>query len=136
MYNELLPSATFRTASVILHGRNSFLEDNDPAGYQSEVAVTAKADNNIIPFQIPERSPDLNVMDYCLSSQMVKKLREEERKWPKGRKETRASFKTRLRRIARNWPEEEIDRAIGELARHAELLYRAKGKLFDETEEL
>ena len=78
----------------------------------------------------------MNVMDYYFWSEMEKKLREEERKWSNDRKETRASFIKRLRRIARNWPPEEIDKAVGDLARRAELLYRAKGKLFDESEEL
>ena len=89
-----------------------------------------------MPFVIPKRSPDLNVMDYYFWSQMEKKLREEERKWPNDRRETRQTFMQRLRRIVRNWPQEEIGKAIGDLARRAELLYRARGQLFDESAEL
>ena len=67
---------------------------------------------------------------------MEKKLRQEERRWPDARKETRKSFIKRLRRIVRNWPEDEIEKAIGDLARRANLLYRAKDQLFDESAEL
>ena len=114
----------------------SVLEDNDPAGYQSTLAKAAKTEQRIVPFEIPKRSPDLNVMDYYFWSQMEKKLRQQERTWPNGRKETRQTFIQRLRRIVRNWPDDEIERAIGDLARRAELLYRAKGQLFDESAEL
>ena len=114
----------------------SVLEDNDPSGYQSKKAKGAKAEKQIVPFMIPKRSPDLNVMDYYFWSQMEKKLREEERKWPNDRRETRQTFMQRLRRIVRNWPQEEIGKAIGDLARRAELLYRARGQLFDESAEL
>ena len=67
---------------------------------------------------------------------MKKKLREEACKWPNARKETRQSFIQPLRRIARKWPEDEIARAIGDLARRAKLLYRTKRQIFDESAEM
>ena len=114
----------------------SVLEDSDPAGYQSKVAKAAKADVSVEPFAIPKRSPDLNVMDYYFWAEVEKKLRQQEHRWPDGRRETRQSFIVRLRRVVREWPADETSRAIGDLARRAELLYRAKGGLFDESAEL
>ena len=76
-------------------------------------------------------------MDYYFWAEVEKKLRQQqERRWPDGRRETRQSFIVRLRRVVREWPADEISRAIGDLARRAELLYRAKGGLFDESAEL
>ena len=66
-------------------------------------------------------------------SAVEKKLCEDERSWPDGRSETRDGFVTWLRRVAKNWPQDEINRATGDLARQTELLLRAKGKLFDEN---
>ena len=87
-------------------------------------------------FTIPKRSPDLNVLDYYFWSTVEKKLRLQERRRPQDRKETREQFKKRLRRLVKAWPADEINRAIGDLARRAELLYRAKGGLFEESQEL
>ncbi len=53
------------------------LEDNDPSGYQCKVAKAAKEDNKkIVQFEIPKRSPDLNVMDYYMWAPIEKKFRE------------------------------------------------------------
>ena len=56
--------------------------------------------------------------------------------WPDDRRETREQFIRRLRRTALAVPRESIDKAIGDLARRAELLYRAKGALFDENKKI
>ena len=111
----------------------SVLEDNDPSGYLTMQARDAKVANNIEQFEIPKRSPDLNVLDYYFWSQVERKLREQEKRFPEHRKETRQEFISRLRRVVREWPQGDISRAIGDLARRAKLLYKAKGKLFDES---
>ena len=119
-------------------GKRTFrvLEDNDPSGYQTKLAKVAKAKAHIERFTIAKRSPDLNVLDYCVWANVEKKLREQERRWPGDRRETRHQFIIRLRRVVRNYPAEEIQKAIGDLARRTELLFKAKGGLFDESAEL
>ena len=44
-------------------------------------AQQAKADLNVQQFQIPCRSPDLNVMDFYVWSEVERRLRTEERTW-------------------------------------------------------
>ena len=112
------------------------LEDNDPSGYQTKKAVRAKVAKRIEKFEIPKRSPDLNVMDFFLWSEVERKLREEERSWHKNRKESRNQFISRLLRTAKAIPRSLIVKAIGDLARRTKLLHKAKGGLFDESEEL
>ena len=108
------------------------LEDNDPTGYKSTDAGAAKAAAKIQPFRIPPRSPDLNVMDYFLWTEMQKRLRAQERKWGDDRRETRAQFIRRLRCTAARLPADLINRAIGDLARRAEGVCRAKSGLIEE----
>lgn len=109
------------------------LEDNDPSGYQTKNAIAAKVAKKIETFGIPKRSPDLNVMDYFVWNEVERRLRKEERSWPKNRKENRAQFIRRLRRTAKAIPGNLINKAIGDLARRTKLLYKAKGCLFDES---
>ena len=108
------------------------LEDNDPGGYQTRRAQKAKADLNVHHFHIPSRSPDLNVMDFYVWSEVERRLRMEERTWADDRKETREQFIQRLRRTIRTLPKSSIDRAIGDLAWRAQALHKAKGGLFEE----
>ena len=42
----------------------------------------------------------------------------------------------RLHEVVRTWPRADIAKAIGDLSKHAKLLYTAKGKLFDENAEI
>ena len=112
------------------------LEDNDPSGYQCRLAKAAKTNCKIEQFTIPKRSPDLNVLDYYFWSEVERKMRRAECLWPEDRRETREEFIRRLRRTALAVPQHSINKAIGDLARRAELLYRAKGGLFDESKEI
>ena len=114
----------------------SRLEDNDPSGYQSKRALATKASKNIRQFKIPKRSPDLTVIDYFVWSEVERRMRTMERAWPNTRHETRQQYIRRLRAAVRSIPANVIDKAIGDLARRAELLYRARGGLFDESKEV
>ena len=117
--------------------KHRVLEDNDPSGYQCGKAKKAKAENTKLEvFNIPFRSPDLNVMDYYVWDAVERRLREAELRMPDKKHESREEFIRRLRTTAKSLPRDEVSRAIGDLARRAELLYRAKGGLFDETKEL
>ena len=112
------------------------LEDNDPSGNQTKVGKRAKIAKQMETFEIPKRSPDLNVMDFFFWNEVERRLRQEDRSWPTSRKETRGQFIHRLRRTARAIPSSDINKAIADLARRSKLLYKAKGGLFDESEEV
>ena len=110
----------------------SILEDNDPAGYKAKLAKDAKAAAKITPVDFPKHSPDLNVMDFFVWSEVEKRLRGQERVWPDDRQESRPAFIRRLRRVVRSLPTDLVDKAVGDLARRTEALYQAKGGLFEE----
>ena len=108
------------------------LEDNDPSGFKSSAGVAAKREAKIKVFEIPKRSPDLNVCDYALWKQVNRKMRKQEQKYPKSRRETRAQYIARLRRSAMNLPQSFIDNPIGDMVRRCQRLYNAKGGHFQE----
>ena len=81
---------------------------------------------------IPKRSPDLNVLDYSIWSEVERRLRRQELSWPMNRKETRAQFEQRLNRTALRLPASFINKSVCDLKRRCELLYEAKGGLFEE----
>ena len=80
--------------------RFAVLEDNDPSGFKSSKGHTAKVRAKIDEFNIPKRSPDLNVCDYALWKEVSKRMRGQERKFPTGKRETRTKLLKRLRRTA------------------------------------
>lgn len=108
------------------------LEDNDPTGNQSKKAIAAKKENKIHIFSIPKRSPELNVLDYAIWSQVEKRLRKQEKNFPSNKTETRATFEARLDRTAKRLPSSFIDRAIGNMKERCQRLFDAKGALFEE----
>ena len=108
------------------------LEDNDPTGNQSARGRGVKKDLALKLFRIPKRSPDLNVLDYFVWSEVERRLRKQEAKWPASRRETRVAFIRRLRRTALGLRTADINRAIGDMPRRCALLHKAKGELFEE----
>ena len=108
------------------------LEDNDPTGYKSKKGIAAKAGNGIRAFEIPKRSPDLNVCDYALWKEVNKKMRRQEKKFPAAKRETRDVFVKRLRRVALSLPQAFIDKSIGNMVERCRRLYESKGKYFEE----
>ena len=103
------------------------LEDNDPTGYRSKLGVQAKIDSKIDVFEIPKRSPQLNLCDYWLWKAVNKKMREKERAWSADKREDRDAYLRRLKRTAQSLTSEEIDEAIGSMKRRSQALYDAKG---------
>ena len=83
-------------------------------------------------YSLPRRSPDLNVLDYAIWSEVEKQMRRQERKMKDSKHETRAQFEARLDRTAHALPKEFIDRSIKNLAVRAKRLYKARGGLFEE----
>ena len=108
------------------------LEDNDPTGNRSAKGMDAKRAANLEVLALPKRTPELNVMDFAVWSEVERRLRKQERSWPTSKRETRAEFERRLNRTAKALPKEFIDKSIGDLKRRCERLYAAKGGLFEE----
>lgn len=108
------------------------LEDNDRTGNTSNKGKAAKKDCKLKVFQIPKHSPDLNVMDYSVWAEVERRMRCQEKKWKKNKWETRAQFQARLDRTAKGLPSSYINKAISDMARRCDLLFKAKGGLFEE----
>jgi hypothetical protein len=114
--------------------RRSFkvLEDNDPTGFKSKQGIKAKKAAQISVFEIPPRSPDLSVMDYAIWRAINKKMRNQERKFPRSKRETRSAYRARLQRAALSLPKQSINKAIGSMKRRCQLIYKAKGGHIEE----
>ena len=108
------------------------LEDNDPTGNRSAKGRDAKKAARLDVLELPKRSPDLNVMDFAVWSEVERRLRKQEKKWPTNKRESRAEFERRLNRTAKGLPKEFVDKSIGDLQRRCESLYAAEGGLFEE----
>ena len=108
------------------------IEDNDPTGYQSKAGIAAKKEANIVADSLPKRSPDLNVLDYSLWSQINRRMRDQEARFPKNKKETIDEFKKRLRKTALNLPTSAVKTAVGSMKRRCETISKLKGGLFNE----
>ena len=80
------------------------LEDNDPSGFRSKAGLKAKSDVGIDAFEIPKRSPQLNVCDYALWTEVERRMRRQEQRFPPTMRESRAAFMARLRRTAMRMP--------------------------------
>ena len=115
-------------------GRRSFnvLEDNDPTGYKSNKGNDAKVEAKIKPFHIPRRSPDLSLCDYALWPAINRRMRAQEQKWRRNKRESREEYMSRLRRTATHLPKTFIAKAVADMKRRCQRLYEAKGNHFEE----
>ena len=112
--------------------RYCLLEDNDPTGNRSSAGKRAKVAAKIEVLRIPQRSPELNVLDFSVWAEVERRMRRQERRWPATKRETRAEFIRRLDRVAGALPKKFIDDSISDLPRRCERLFAAKGGLFEE----
>ena len=94
--------------------------------------IAAKDDCKIEVFEIPKRSPDLNVLDYAIWSKVETLMRAQERGWPDSKRETREQFEKRLDRTALMLDPAFINKCILSLKERCKRLYDAKGGLFEE----
>ena len=75
-----------------------------------------------------QRSPDLNVLDYAVWKAVNRKMREQERRMAKSKRETRAEYTKRLHRAARlALSPELLNKSIVAMKRRCRLLFEAKG---------
>ena len=130
MYKGPLLSA----AKTAWPGKRRFciLEDNDPTGFKSRQGQAAKTEAKLSVFAIPPRSPDLSVCDYALWPAINRRMRQQERRFGKGKRETRQEHLARLRRTAKALPRSVVEKMLRDMKRRCERLYRARGGHFPE----
>ena len=102
------------------------LEDNDPSGFKSNKGIEAKKGCGIVAFQIPKRSPVLNVCDYALWDEINRRMRRQEERWPKSKQESRPEYLRRLRRTAMNLPKAFTRKSLQDMKRRCCRLHIAK----------
>ena len=108
------------------------LEDNDPAGYKASAAKEKKVELGISVMELPPRSPDLNVLDYSIWSEINRRLRHREASFPANRKESKADFLKRLRRVALTLPTSFVEKAVQSMKRRCRAIKASKGYLIEE----
>ena len=129
------------------------LEDNDPTGFKSTQGEAAKRKVHIKPFCIPKRSyvasagggrptppemqlarsPDLNLLDDAIWKNVNRKMREQERRMAKSKRETRADYIQRLHRAARlALTPDLVKKSNVAMKRRCNLLFKARGGYFQE----
>jgi transposase len=115
-------------------GKRKFrvLEDNDPTGFKSGKGMAAKEEVGIQSFEIPKRSPVLNVCDYFLWHEVNRRMRAQEKKWPANRKETREEYLRRLQKTAMSIPAPLLQKATGDMKRRCQRLAEAEGRDIEE----
>ena len=99
------------------------LEDNDPSGYKSKVAIAAKKELKINVLQFPRYSPDLNPCDFFLWDEISRRM---DGCKPRG-KEGVEAYKARLRRVALAIPAKVIVAGVKHIKKQAQAIWEAKG---------
>ena len=99
------------------------IEDNDPSGYKSSKAMSEKRRLHIRAVPWPRYSPDMMPLDFSLWACISKRVRESA---PRGR-ESVASFKARLRRVALGTPSAVVRAAVEAMRSRARRIADAKG---------
>ena len=99
------------------------LEDNDPTGYKSNKALSAKKELKIRTLEYPKHSPDLNPLDFFVWSEIERRMASQSS--PKN--ETQEQYKARLRRTAMALPQPVIQKALLSIKKRAAAVVDAKG---------
>ena len=82
--------------------------------------------------EIEKHSPDLNVLDYRIWSDINRRMRFQEKSWSAKKKEMRQVYKQRLRRTALRTSTRFVQSAVMDMARRCQLLVKHKGWHFEE----
>lgn len=69
-------------------------------GFKSKKGKAAKDAVGIKIFNIPKRSPDLNVLDYSIWKEVNSRMRAQEATWNAKKRETRKEYLERLKKTA------------------------------------
>ena len=108
------------------------LEDNDPSGFKSASGRAAKDEAKIRVLEIPKRSPCLNVCEYFLWSEVNRRMREQEQKFPDSKRESRAAYLARMRRTAFSLPSDVVSSAVADMKQRCAKLVEAEGGNIEE----
>ena len=99
------------------------LEDNDPRGFKSGKAQTAKAELGITAVPFPRYSPDLNPLDFAIWSEVEARM---VKNMPK-KVETVAEYKKRLRLTTLRLPSELVGKIVRSIPARMKAVVEAKG---------
>ena len=130
MYKGALAKALRATfPEVARNPRKKFIviEDNDPTGYKSRKGEAAKKASNIVTDDLPKRSPDLNVLDYRLWSEINRRMRRQEASFSSSRKETKDQYLSRLRNTAMALPQTYVTKSVMEMHRRVRAVRESEG---------
>ena len=103
--------------------RYTILEDNDPTGFKSSIAIQAKKELKIHPINFPTYSPDLNPCDFSMWQEVEDQMAAQ--KIPRG--ETVDGFKARLRRTALAIPAHVIKKMLADMKLRTGSVFERKG---------
>ena len=117
---KALKRAYPRTAKFTL------LEDNDPTGYKSTIAIKMKKKLGMHPIEFPPYSPDLNPLDFSIWAAIAARM---DAKQPP--QESVAAYKLRLRRTALALPESVVKKAVMDIPVRAALVVKEQGGHID-----
>ena len=99
------------------------LEDNDPRGFKSGKAQSAKAELGITACPFPRYSPDLNPLDFAIWDEVERRMIKNAPK----KVETVAEYKKRLRLTALRLPSEFVSKAVCSIPKRMKAVVEAKG---------
>lgn len=130
MYSSILAPALQRKHK----GKRRFviLEDNDPSGYKSNLGISAKRANRLDVLDLPRRSPDLNPLDYGFWAEVNRRMRKQERSFPKKKQESRSDFINRLKRTATRISAVYLQALVHSMKRRCVAVEASKGCDFEE----
>jgi hypothetical protein len=104
--------------------RYTVLQDNDPRGYKSKLAQTAREENHIVTMNLPRYSPDLNPLDFGIWQAVQQRM---DKQGLNG-KESKEAFKARLRRTALRLSKDVVRQIALRLPRRIKAVVEAAGK--------
>ena len=128
MYEEL---SKFLTDNYPRRKKWVLIEDNDPAGFQSKMAIRRKKELGLTPIGMPKRSPDLQPMDYSIWSEINRAMRKSESRMGQ-RAESKRDHIARLQQTAESLSPDLLRGAQRSLKRRLQMCFKARGYLFRE----
>ena len=128
MYGKL---HTFLRASYPDRRKWIVIEDNDPSGFRSKMAIRKKKECNLVPIELPKRSPDLQPMDYAVWAGINKKMRESEKRMG-AKVESKKAHLKRSEKSAKTLGGEYLKSIQRSMKRRLAQCLKANGGLFEE----
>ena len=99
------------------------VEDNDPTGFKSKVAMATKARLGMVAMEWPKYSPDLHPLDFALWADIDKRARQA----AGSRQMSAKEYKRVLRQTALRYPATLVRRAVESMRARINAVYHANG---------